>query len=69
MPIKKYGEFVELSVNPSFCYFPEEGSITNTTTTTTTTGHDYSDTLVIYGGIVGASVVIFVGGFILLRKE
>ncbi|MFW9767368.1 MAG: ABC transporter substrate-binding protein [Candidatus Thorarchaeota archaeon] len=60
------GEFVELSANPSFYYFPEE---VPPTSTPTNTDHDYSDTLVICGGIVGAAVVIFVGGPILLRKE
>jgi len=64
------GEFYELSANPDFCYFPSSPpTSTNTTTTPTTADQAYRYDLVIYGGVVSAAVVIFLGGFILLRKE
>lgn len=59
------GEFYELSANPSFCYYP----VTTPPTPTTTTGPIYNFHMVFYGGIVGAAVVIFFGGYILQRKE
>jgi ABC-type transport system substrate-binding protein len=64
------GEFYELSANPDFCYFPSPPPNSTTTTTTPTTANQANRyDLVLYGGVVGAAVVTFVGGFILLRKE
>jgi peptide/nickel transport system substrate-binding protein len=64
------GDFLELSANPDFCYYPQIFTTPTTTSTSespTTPG--YADNLAIVVGAVGASAVILTGGYFLLRPE
>jgi ABC-type transport system substrate-binding protein len=63
------GDFLELTANPDFCYYPEILTSPSTTPTTPSTNPGFADNLAIVVGAVGAAAVILTGGYFLLRPE
>lgn len=65
------GEFYELTVNPDFCYYPQERLETSFSETTpaSTTSTPFNSALALAAGSVGAAIVILLGSTILIRGK
>jgi ABC-type transport system substrate-binding protein len=63
------GEFIELSANPDFLYYPEYPELPPTTSPTTPIPNPPDFTLALAAGAVSAGAVILVGGSIIYKKD